>query len=267
MENTTYSECKVGDLIYDATFYDGLNTFLSDFHFYRKWMPIEKNAQILELCCGSGRLTIPLAKEGLNICGVDNSTSMLEHAKLKAKNEALEIDFIDADIRTLNLPHKYDLIFIPFNSIHHLYENQDLFDTLAVVQKHLKDDGLFILDCFNPNIHFIVEAEKGKNKIAEYKTIDDRKVVIEQTMEYEKKSQINRIEWHYFINDVFHSVQKLDMRMFFPQELDTYLKWSEFTIMHKFGSFDEEEFEDDADKQIFICKKTLSTTPRDTTTK
>ena len=36
---------------------------------------------------------------------------------------------------TLHLTNKYDLIFIPFNSIHHLYQNQDLFDTLKVVNK------------------------------------------------------------------------------------------------------------------------------------
>ena len=94
MENTTNVEYKVGDLIYDANIYDGLNTFLSDLQFYKDWMPKDKNAEILELCCGSGRLTIPLAKDGQKIAGVDNSKSMLEQAKIKAKNEKLEILFI-----------------------------------------------------------------------------------------------------------------------------------------------------------------------------
>ena len=253
MEDKIKTEYKVGDLIYDANIYDGLNTFLTDLQFYRRLMPIEKDAKILELCCGSGRLTIPLAKEGLNICGVDNSKTMLEQAKLKAKNEKLEIDFVESDIRILDLPNKYDLIFIPFNSIHHLYENQDLFDTFKVVKKHLKDDGLFVFDCYNPNIQYISEAEKGKNKIAEYTTNDGRKVIIEQTMTYENKSQINRIQWHYTINGQFHSVQNLDMRMYFPQELDSYLKWFGFKIMHKFGNFDKETFNDKSEKQVFIC--------------
>lgn len=255
MENKIHSEYEVGDLIYEPNIYDGLNTFLSDFQFYKKYMPKEKNAKILELCCGSGRLTIPLAKEGLNISGVDNSKSMLDEARLKAKNESVEIELIEADIRTLDLPNKYDLIFIPFNSIHHLYENQDLFDALDVVKSHLKDDGLFIFDCYNPNLHYIIEAEKGKNKIAEYTTADNRNVSIEQTMKYENRTQINRIEWDYFINGIFHSTQNLDMRMYFPQELDTYLKWSGFRIMQKFGNFEEEQFIDKSEKQIFICKK------------
>lgn len=53
--NTDY---KTGDLVYDASLYDGLNTFLSDLPFYRKWLPENKEAKIPELCCGTGRLTI-----------------------------------------------------------------------------------------------------------------------------------------------------------------------------------------------------------------
>lgn len=57
---------KVGELIYDANIYDGLNTFLSDLQFYKKWLPKNKEAEILELCCGTGRLTILIAKDGYN---------------------------------------------------------------------------------------------------------------------------------------------------------------------------------------------------------
>ena len=57
---------KVGELIYDANIYDGLNTFLSDLQFYKKWLPKNTEAEILELCCGTGRLTIPIAKDGYN---------------------------------------------------------------------------------------------------------------------------------------------------------------------------------------------------------
>ena len=57
---------KVGELIYDANIYDGLNTFLSDLQFYKKWLPKNKEAEILVLCCGTGRLTIPIAKDGYN---------------------------------------------------------------------------------------------------------------------------------------------------------------------------------------------------------
>ena len=247
-------EYSVGDLIYDAGIYDGMNTHLGDLEFYKKWMP--KNSSILELCCGTGRLTLPIAQEGYTITGVDFTLSMLEEARSKAANVGLEIPFVEADMRTLDLPETFDLIFIPFNSIHHLYTNEDLFQTLKRVKKHMEKDGLFLFDCFNPDIQFVVEAEKEQKHIAEYTTNDGREVVIKQTMGYESATQINRIEWHYFIDGVFDSIQNLDMRLFYPQELDSYLRQNGFTIIHKFGSFEEEAFTNSSEKQIFVCKFT-----------
>ena len=84
------SNYKVGDLIYDANIYDGMNTDLADLPFYKRWLPKKKDARILELCCGTGRLTLPIAKDGYDISGVDFTSSMLEQAKVKASEEGLE---------------------------------------------------------------------------------------------------------------------------------------------------------------------------------
>lgn len=248
------SNYNVGELIYDGNIYDGMNTNINDLQFYKRWLPKNKSARILELCCGTGRLTLPIAKDGYNISGVDFTSSMLKQAKEKAIQQELDIEFIEADIRTLDLPEQYDLIFIPFNSIHHLYKNEDLFMAFNAVKKHLKKGGLFLLDCFNPNIRYIVESEKEIKEIAKFKTEDRRDVLIKQIMQYENKTQINRIEWHYYINGKFDSIQNLDMRMFFPQELDSHIEKSGFNIIHKFGSFEEDSFVDNSEKQIFVCE-------------
>lgn len=246
---------KVGDLIYDGNIYDGLNTGMADLPFYSHWLKKRKEGSILELCCGTGRLTIPLAQEGYKITGVDNSTTMLNQAKQKASELNLPICFIKSDIRSLELPEKYDIIFIPFNSIHHLYTNQDFFNVLIRVNKHLKENGYFLFDCFNPNIHYIVQSENQENTMAEYTTKDGRQVVIKQTMTYENETQINRIKWHYYINGEFNSVQHMDMRMFFPKEIEAYLAMHGFRIMNRFGGFKGEIFESKSEKQIFVCRK------------
>lgn len=77
-------------------------------------------------------------------------------------------------------------------------------------------------------------------------------------MRYENKTQINRIEWHYYINGKFNSIQNLDMRMFFPQELDSYLKWNGFNIIHKYGGFEEEAFKDNSENRyLFVNENPL----------
>ena len=71
------------DLIYDANIYDAMNTNLDDWYFYKRWLTENKDARILELCCGTGRLTLPIAKEGYDITGIDYTPSMLAQAKIK----------------------------------------------------------------------------------------------------------------------------------------------------------------------------------------
>ena len=73
-------------------------------------------------------------------------------------------------------------------------------------------------------------------------------------MHNESASQINRIKWHYFIDDKFHSIQNMDMRLFFPQELNSYLKQIGFNIIHKFGDFTGGDFDDSSEKQIYILE-------------
>ena len=79
-------------------------------------------------------------------------------------------------------------------------------------------------------------------------------MLIKQSMHYESASQINRIKWQYFIDDKFHSVQNMDMRLFFPQELNSYLKQIGFNIIHKFGDFTGGDFDDSSEKQIYILE-------------
>ena len=69
LKNQMNSNYKVGDLIYDANIYDGMNTHIDDLLFYKRWLPKNKNACILELCCGTGRLTIPIAKKDMISAG------------------------------------------------------------------------------------------------------------------------------------------------------------------------------------------------------
>ena len=44
----------------------------------------------------------------------------------------------------------------------------------------------------------------------------------------------------------------MDMRLFFPQELDSYLEWAGFSVIHKFGGFEEEVFDNNSEKQIYV---------------
>jgi SAM-dependent methyltransferase len=244
----------VSNLIYDPDIYDGLNKQTDDLLFYLHWIEKKTNPTILELCCGTGRLTIPISQKGFKITGVDNNKAMLEMAKHKAHLKNVYINFVENDIRYLDLKTKFDIIFIPFNSIHHIYNNEDLFLVFDIVRRHLLPGGMFLFDCYNPDIRYIVKHEEIKQYLCEYTTEKGRKVVINQNMKYESDSQINHIIWYLEIDEKPEVEQSLDMRMYYPQEMNAYLQTKGFETICKYGDFDSSKFKNDSPKQIFMCK-------------
>ena len=79
-------------------------------------------------------------------------------------------------------------------------------------------------------------------------------VIIKQSMKYDRVHQINRVKWHHFI-DGKEYIEPLDMRCFFPQEMDALLDYNGFEIMEKYGDFQRGAFVESSTKQIFICRK------------
>jgi len=72
--------------------------------------------RVLELACGSGRMTIPIAQAGIEIVGMDLSASMLEAARSKASAAGVDVTFMQGDMRSFELPQKFSTIFIAGNS-------------------------------------------------------------------------------------------------------------------------------------------------------
>lgn len=110
---------------------------------------IKPNASILDLCCGTGRHSIELAKAGYTVTGLDISVGFLEVAQLKAKNEEAKINFIRGDMR--NIPNKdgFDLIFIMFGAWAYFEEDEQNPAVLFQVYEALQTGRHFILDFFN----------------------------------------------------------------------------------------------------------------------
>src|SRR5207244_1015020 len=91
----------------DGRHYDALNGFLvADIPFYMEEAR-KAGGPVLELACGTGRLTIPIAQAGVEIVGLDLSPSMLSHACTKAKAAGVDIKFVEGDCRTFALGRKF----------------------------------------------------------------------------------------------------------------------------------------------------------------
>jgi ubiquinone/menaquinone biosynthesis C-methylase UbiE len=111
--------------------------------------------KVLELCCGTGRISIPLVMEGNNVTAVDLSDPLLEQFKNKIKNITgfphQNLKILKHDITTLDLDdHNFDVAICAFNSLLCIpdfnLQQQALFRAAA----HLKQNGLLALDIWNP---------------------------------------------------------------------------------------------------------------------
>ncbi|UCF09165.1 MAG: class I SAM-dependent methyltransferase [Thermoplasmata archaeon] len=210
---------------------------------------------VLELGCGTGRITIPLAEKGMAITGLDISGPMLSLARTKAEERSVEVDWLKGDIRGFHLNRTFNLVILPFSTIAHLHKMEDIEAFLSCVKEHLAPKGRFILDYFNPRLDFLIRDPDERRKITEYPDPDGRgTVVITESSIYDPASQINSIKWYYKIGSENEVVKNLDMRIFFPRELDAILRYNGFIIEEKYGNYDKTPFSSDSPNQIVVCR-------------
>jgi SAM-dependent methyltransferase len=240
----------------DGRHYDALNRHIvADIPFYVEEAQ-RASGEVLEIACGTGRLTIPIAQAGVKITGLDVSPSMLAHARSKANLAGIDISWVEADCREFALQKKFRLIFIPFNSMQHLHDLESLRRFFAKVREHLAPGGRFIVDVFNPSVVLLNRDPSIRYCERTYDDPDGRGVItLEQTSKYDDAAQVNRILW-YFSRDgePDFRVEKLELRCFFPQELDLVMHAHGFRIEQKFGNFERKPFAKGDPKQIVVCK-------------
>jgi SAM-dependent methyltransferase len=136
--------------LYDA---DNRSVFSDDVPFYLD-RATKLDGKVLELACGTGRITIPLAEQGIQIWGLDYSNPMLD--VLKEKIDKLpskiqkSIHTVHGDMTDFILTERFKLIFIPFRSFQSLETDEQASNCLACARNHLEDDGTFIINVFKP---------------------------------------------------------------------------------------------------------------------
>lgn len=237
----------------DGRHYDALKT-QDDLAFYQAHAR-QVAGPVLEIGCGTGRVTIPLAAAGVDITGLDISSSMLAEAKRKALKQGLEIRWVQADCRNFELDQHYVLILMPFNVLQFFHDAGSLSQVFGCVKRHLASSGRLIFDVFNPQISFLAEDPQRRYERARYTDPDGNgEVIIEETREYLSARQIVRSTRYYHIGSERNkSINTLELRCFFPCELDLLLEHHRFHIEGKLGNFDGSPFSNVAPKQIVVC--------------
>lgn len=134
--------------------------------FIVKEMLLNDSNKILDLGCGAGRHAISLAKEGINVTGVDISEYMLLEAKMRAKKAGVKVNFIQADLADIN---KLNLRKNSFNGA--ICLNEAGIGVLGSLEKELKffkeiyrvlqDDSKLVISCFNGLRRYLMSKDEN----------------------------------------------------------------------------------------------------------
>jgi len=106
---------------------------------------------VVELACGTGRISVPVAKAGIRVIGVDASAGMLEVAREYAAAEGVELDLRLGDLREPPVAERVPLILIPFRSLLHMTTESERLRALRAARELLAPGGRLVFDVFAPS--------------------------------------------------------------------------------------------------------------------
>ena len=119
-----------------------------DIEFIQKFC--KKSDKILDLACGYGRVTLPMAKAGFDITGIDLAPNLIKQARLQAKKQKLTIDFDVGSMINLPYPEKsFDKVICLWSSFNHLLTQKDQINTLNEISRILKPKGIAFIEMLN----------------------------------------------------------------------------------------------------------------------
>ncbi len=115
---------------------------------------------MLDLGCGTGNITIPMAKRGYDMIGVDLSAEMLDIAATKARGDELDILFLNQDMTEFELYGTVDAAVCSLDGVNYLTEDDDLDKLFALIHNYLNPSGIFIFDI---NTEYKLSSVLGNN--------------------------------------------------------------------------------------------------------
>jgi SAM-dependent methyltransferase len=222
-----------------------------------KEMTNRYGSPILELGCGTGRITLLLAGYGHEVMGIDLSPEMMAIAREKLANAPKVVQsrvvLHHGDITNFNLNQKFPLIVIP-SSFKFLLTTDDQLACLRCVRDHLQDNGVFILDLY-PGEAF----EKDGTSTTDPVEIDGKRIT--QTFRYSNDLNTQTRTWDVIVKIEHQSGEvetietQLITALIMPREGNLLLKLAGFEIVEEFGGWDFAPYEPDSRRRILILRK------------
>jgi len=243
--------------IYDRVYAD----LTHDVPFYVQ-LALANAGPVLELGCGTGRVSLAMAEAGVNVLGIDISPLMAARANAKAAARGLgwRAAFQADDMRTLRLERTFGLVVMPFRSLQLVTTPSDQRAVLATAAAHLATGGTLAFDVFNPDPDLL--ADTGDEPFVDSIVVqpDGSVVIVHATNRWDHAEQLSHphlwIEEHTRegVTLAVHE-REFAMRYVHVGEMRDMLADAGFEVEAVYGGFDGEPVEDDCDDLAFVARR------------
>lgn len=204
----------------------------------------------LDLACGTGNVSINVAKYFKTVYAVDLSDDMLNVAFDKFKKNKIKAKVICQDMCELSLNKRFDLITSVLDSTNYITEDEDLLDYFSSVYEHLKENGIFIFDI---NSYYKLSTVLGNN-IYTYSSEE-----IFYTWENSFEDDVLNMFLTFFVKTENELYKKFEEEHFERAYKESYiediLKKCNFRIINKFSGYSDEEVNENSERILYIVSK------------
>jgi len=210
---------------------------------------------VLELGCGTGRITTPIAAAGAEsrrrVIGLDSNPSMLDQARRKARAAAVDIQYVLGDMREFDLGRDdIDLAILSFNTIGVLLSLEDAVACLRCTRRHLASTGRLVIDTFLPSPQRLL-AEELK---IDYVLPDDERIMITAQRSYNPALQLRVLDL------VLRSsaggppqTDRSEVHVYYPAELALLLANAGFDVVAMYGGYDQRRLDARSHRLIVVA--------------
>lgn len=149
--------------LYDASVPD----WPGEIDFYRKLTAeAAQRGAVLEVACGTGRIAVRLAHDGVRVVGLDRSTDFIEGARAKSVGLS-NVRWVEGDMRSFDLGESFALVIIPGHSFQFMLTPADQIACLQSIQRHLLPGGRLVVHLDHQDIDWLGELRTAKGGVFE----------------------------------------------------------------------------------------------------
>lgn len=218
---------------------------------------------VIELGCGTGRCSIAIAQQGIEVISVDFSAEKLGQAKKKAEDLGLShrIKWIEASITNFQVPGKsFPLTIMPDRSFLQLINVRDQLNALKCIRRHLNEGGMFAFHVFVPHMKKLMDMEGKYTFRGSFSASGDEEVEVYDFIELDTFNQLVNIKRYLerFTNrgkSLNRTKTKIRLRYISPSELSHLLAVCGFKIQNRYGSFYRAPFDASSEELIVEAVK------------